>query len=139
MNLAQVRELLDGFTGRFFYDAESGDIGWIAKDCDDRTCDCERKTNSDGDQDCSHSLSDWEGEDHINEPLVRMLNAVPELLAEVERLRSQLNTATTIGRDLVAIGLDLVNGRAPSISTSEMIRSRKDRLSQIRQAVTEGK
>ena len=89
-DITQVRSDLDGFTGRFFYDAERGDIGWIAADCDAKHCDCEVKLNADGDQDCSHSLSDWEGEDHINEPIVRMLNAVPELLAEVERLRESI-------------------------------------------------
>ena len=85
--LDRIKRDIDGFHGRFFYDAESGDIGWIAKDCDERTCDCEEKLNADGDQDCSHSLSDWEGEDHINEPIVRILNAVPALIAEVERLQ----------------------------------------------------
>lgn len=71
---AEAMEDDHGFEGRFFYDAERGDIGWIAKDCDDKQCVCEVKTNADGDQDCSHSLYDWEGEDHINEPIVRMLN-----------------------------------------------------------------
>ena len=63
---------------------------------------------------------------------------VPELLAEVERLRSQLGAATTIGRDLVAIGRDLANGRSPSISTSEMIRSRADLLSALRREIGGG-
>jgi hypothetical protein len=94
---AGLRGLCDGFRGRFFYDAERGDIGYIAKACDDKQCDCEVKVNADGDQDCSHSLSDWEGEDHLCEPIAQMLNAIPGLLDEVGRLRSLLVEACDIG------------------------------------------
>ena len=89
----QLRADALGLAGRFFYDAERGDIAYIAKDCDDRTCDCEKKLNSDGDQDCAFSIADGL-DDHVAEPLVRMLNAVGPLLdelaavkAECERLR----------------------------------------------------
>ena len=63
--------------------------------------------------------------------------------AEVERIlrddaandliasRAQCVEVSRLARELAVIGLDLVNGRAPSISTSEMIRSRMDRLSAI--------
>lgn len=89
----RLRAHVNGFRGRFFYDAERGDIAWIAKACDDKHCDCERKVNADGDQDCAYSLYDWEGEDHINEPIVEMLNAVPALLDEVERLTKERDEA----------------------------------------------
>ena len=88
MNVKRAKADAAGFAGRFFYDGERGDIGWIAKKCDDRQCDCERKVNADGDQDCSHSLSDWEGEDHICEPIVRMLNGYGEAIAEIDRLNA---------------------------------------------------
>ncbi len=86
--LQKLREHTRGFTGRFFYDAERGDIAYIAKKCDERTCDCERKLNSDGEQDCSVSIGDYDEE--VAEPIVAMLNAVPAvpaLLAEIEQLQ----------------------------------------------------
>lgn len=88
MNIPEIRADVHGFDGRFFADAERGDIGYIAKDCDDKQCDCEVKVNDDGDQDCSHSLYDWEHEDHINEPIARMLNAVGPLCDEITRLEA---------------------------------------------------
>lgn len=54
-----------------------------------KQCDCEHSlVNPDGDRDCSHSLFDWENEDHLCEPLVEMLNATRPLLDEIERLRA---------------------------------------------------
>jgi len=87
----------DGFNGRFFFDPERGDIGYIAKACDERRCDCGRKLNADGDQDCSHSLSDWEGEEHLCEPIANLLNfaislapsLVRQLVARVEELEKE--------------------------------------------------
>jgi hypothetical protein len=64
---------------------------------------------------------------------------VLDALDEISRLRALLVEACDSGRGLAAIGLDLVNGRAPSISTSEMIRSRADRLAAICAQVEEGK
>jgi hypothetical protein len=105
---AEAEEDERGFEGRFFYDAERGDIGWIAKACDDKQCDCERKLNADGDQDCSHSLSDWEGEDHICEPIVNMLNRNPQLasmlraaVARVEDLEAETRAVRMTEADLV--------------------------------------
>lgn len=89
LDVKALRELADGFRGRFFADAERGDIGYIAKQCDDKQCDCEVRANADGDQDCSRSIYDWEGEHHINEPIAQMLNAVGPLCDEVERLRAE--------------------------------------------------
>jgi chromosome segregation ATPase len=105
---AEAEEDERGFEGRFFYDAERGDIGWIAKACDDKQCDCERKLNADGDQDCSHSLSDWEGEDHICEPIVNMLNRNPQVasmlraaVARVEELEAETRAVRMTEADLV--------------------------------------
>lgn len=87
----KLREDVRGMSGRFFYDAERGDIGYIAKDCDDKTCDCEVKKNADGDQDCSVSVfDDFQGEEHICELLAGMLNAVGPLLDENDSLRAEL-------------------------------------------------
>lgn len=119
LDLKRARAASDGFRGRFFYDAERGDIGWIAEACDDKQCDCEVKVNADGDQDCSHSLHDWEGDDHINEPIVEMLNALPQSLAEIERLRALAMEACDIGTSWS--GDDTEDG---------------DRLSAIREAVS---
>jgi hypothetical protein len=106
-DVKRAREICDGFRGRFFYDAERGDIGYIAKDCDDKVCDCEVHLNADGDQDCAHSLFDWEHEDHINEPLVQMLNTLPAALDEIERLRvlakEALNLALVDGKTTAAL------------------------------------
>jgi hypothetical protein len=60
---------------------------------------------------------------------------LPRALDEISRLRALVEEACDIGRGLAAIGLDMVNGRAPSISTSEMIRSRAERLAAIRAQV----
>lgn len=109
IDIDRLRKDVRGFAGRFFYDQERGDIAYIAKACDDKQCDCERKVNADGDQDCSHSLYDWEHEDHLCEPIVEMLNAVGPLLdalshekqehektrREVERLRGEIERRPT--------------------------------------------
>ena len=87
----QLRADALGFSGRFFYDGERGDIAWIAAECDARTCDCEEKPNSDGDQDCSISLIDGL-DDHVAEPMARMLNAVRPLLDELEAAKALLST-----------------------------------------------
>lgn len=87
-DIQQARRLRDGFRGRFFYDAERDDIGYIRKECDDKRCDCEQKLNADGDQDCSISVASSTWDDHVAEGIVAMLNAFPALLDEVERLRS---------------------------------------------------
>jgi len=99
--LQKARELCDGFRGRFFYDAERGDLAYIAKDCDGRVCDCERKTNSDGDQDCSVCIGDMDHGEDTGEPIAKMLNLVPALLSEVSRLRGLLREACWIGGDYV--------------------------------------
>lgn len=106
IDLGAIRAASNGLTGRFFSDPERGDIGYIAKVCDERRCDCERRVNADGDQDCSHSLYDWAGEDHLNETVALMLNAVPALVARVEeleakngRLREDLDHATAADGD----------------------------------------
>lgn len=98
-DLKAIRDAARGFSGRFFFDAEAEDIGYIAKNCDERTCDCEQKLNSDGEQDCSIQIADYM-EEHVAEPMVAMLNAVPRLLDEVERLRAELSTAETAGKIL---------------------------------------
>ena len=84
----QLRADALGLAGRFFYDAERGDIAYIAKDCDDRTCDCEKKLNSDGDQDCAFSIADGL-DDHVAESLVRVLNAAGPLLDELEAAKAE--------------------------------------------------
>lgn len=66
---------------------------------------------------------------------VDALEDLPAALDEVERLRALLKEACATGRQVSAIALDLVNGRAPSISTSEMVRSRMDRLAAIAKEV----
>lgn len=101
LDLAKLRALCDGFRGRFFYDAERGDLAYIAAACERKECDCEPSYNADGDIDCSHSLSDWEGEDHLNEPLADMLNALPACLDEIERLRKLLAEACDLTLDAV--------------------------------------
>lgn len=78
---ARLVEFARGFRGRFFFDEERGDVAFIAKDCEDRQCDCEVKTTSDGDQDCSVSLYDI---DDVGELVASVLSALPELLAENE-------------------------------------------------------
>jgi hypothetical protein len=100
VNVKELRKDCDGFKGRFFYDGERGDLAYIAKDCDDRQCDCEVKTNSDGDQDCSESIADI---DEAWEPIARMLNALPEALDEIERLRAGMgdDTATLYAENLL--------------------------------------
>ncbi len=90
IDVEKLRRDCDGFRGRFFYDAEHGDLGYIAKDCDDRQCDCERNLDSDGNQDCSVSIADV---DDVYEPIAGMLNAVPALIAEIEQLRVERDTA----------------------------------------------
>lgn len=62
-----------------------------------------------------------------DEALTRAENAE----AETARLRKLVDEACDIARGLVVIGLDMTNGRTPSISTSEMIRSRADRIAEI--------
>lgn len=84
--LKKLRELARGYSGRFFYDHERSDVGYIAKKCDEKRCDCEQKLNPDGDQDCSELVCEFMDE-HSGPPLVEMLNAVTPLLDEIERLR----------------------------------------------------
>lgn len=86
--LAEARRDVAGFQGRFFYDAERGDIGYVAKKCDERQCDCEQKLNSDGDQDCSVEIASA-CDDETAEPMVRMLNAFPALLAHIDELANE--------------------------------------------------
>lgn len=91
IDTSKLRADVGGFTGRFFYDEECGDIAYIAEDCDNKQCDCEEKLNADGDQDCSVSLLDDTGNvDDIGEPIVRMLNAVGPLLDTIEALRAEV-------------------------------------------------
>lgn len=99
-DLQKLRADCDGFRGRFFYDAERGDLAYVAKDCDERQCDCAPSYNSDGDQDCSVSLETPDSD--VAEAIARMLNAVPMLLDEIDRLRkdaqsARLETITAIG------------------------------------------
>lgn len=83
VDVEAIRAAARGFTGRFFYDPERGDLAFIAAECDERTCDCERKLNSDGEQDCSVSLADYDEE--VGESMAVMLNAVRPLLAAYEQ------------------------------------------------------
>jgi hypothetical protein len=88
----QLRADVAGFNGRFFWDAECADLAYIAKFCDDRQCDCPRRRNPDGDQDCSVPIGGVGGVDEtVGEPVARMLNAVGPLLDEVERLRELID------------------------------------------------
>lgn len=87
--LAHLRALVAGFRGRFFFDAERGDLAYLAKECEAQQCECERKTNSDGDQDCSLSLGVLDGIDDAMEPIAEMLNAVPALVDRVEALERE--------------------------------------------------
>lgn len=80
----QATKACAGFDGRFFFDAEHGDLAYIASDCDRQECDCEHNLNSDGDQDCSISVGDI---DESGEPIAVMLNALPAAITEIERLR----------------------------------------------------
>lgn len=95
---ARLREDVRGFAGRFFYDAERGDIAYIAKRCDDRTCDCEENLNSDGEQDCSVSIAEIVD---AGEPIARMLNAVGQLLDANSGFERQLSEARS-DRDRLA-------------------------------------
>jgi hypothetical protein len=70
---------------------------------------------------------------------IRTLSQVAELQDQLSTTKDALAEACDIARELFAIGIDLVNGRAPSMSTSEMIRSRADRLAAIRAQVEGGK
>lgn len=77
---------------------------------------------------------DWESlAEDVAMDVQQLQRQLGESLAEREQLRALVVEATTLGRELSAIALDLVNGRAPSISTSEMVRGRMDRLSTLRQ------
>ena len=106
---AKLRAVAAGFPGRFFYDAERGDLAFIAKECDEGQCDCEQKLNSDGDQDCSVCIGDIDHGENTGSPIAAMLNAVPALLDECERLRKLCEHACKVGDglvDLAAPGLD---------------------------------
>lgn len=85
----KLRRDVAGFAGRFFYDEERGDLAYVAKNCDDRKCECGPNYNIDGDQDCSVPVCGFGGVDEaVGEPVARMLNSVGPLLDEIERLRS---------------------------------------------------
>ncbi len=55
-----------------------------------------------------------------------------KLKGQLAAMRAARDEACEISHGLVCIGLDLVNGRAPSISTSEMIRTRADLIAALR-------
>lgn len=88
LDLSAVRAHVDGFRGRFFYDAEYGDLACIAKDCDD--CACDHPRNRDGDPDCVMSL-DGPLDEHVGQPIAEMLNAIPALLELVEEQGKELS------------------------------------------------
>lgn len=90
VNIEELRRLVTGWNGRFFYDEECCDIGYIAADCDAKQCDCEVMRNSDGDQDCSQSLYDI---DDAPQHAVIAMNALGPLLDELERLRAVYEAA----------------------------------------------
>lgn len=90
LDLEAAAKIADGFRGRFFFDCERGDLAFIAEACDDGRCDCPAMPNSDGDQDCSVSVGDMDGDiDDVGEPIAAMLNALPAALAEIRELRAQ--------------------------------------------------
>lgn len=90
MNIEELRRLVTGWNGRFFYDEERGDIAYVAAACDAKQCDCEVRRNSDGDQDCSQSLYDI---DDAPQHAVIAINALGPLLDELERLRAVYEAA----------------------------------------------
>lgn len=79
-DIEQVERDAAGFRGRFHvvYDGDGGEELWFASAIEDRE---EYRIFSRGDL------------DDAGEPIARMLNAVPALLAEVERLRKRLAEA----------------------------------------------
>lgn len=109
--IAKLRAVVHGFRGRFFFDAERGDLAFIAEECEAQQCECERKTNSDGDQDCSLSVGDMDADiDDVGEPIAEMLNALPVLLDEVERLAA---AHERVRDELMAANLDVSTDDAP--------------------------
>lgn len=90
LDIKAARELANAWRGRFFYDEERGDLAYIAKDCDDRQCDCEIRRNADGDQDCAESVEDID--DGLAE-VAKMLALVPQLLDRVEEMDRHLSDA----------------------------------------------
>jgi hypothetical protein len=64
---------------------------------------------------------------------VDAVERVLELEDQLAAVTAALDEACTAGREIGAIALDLVNGRTPSISTSEMVRERMDRIAALRQ------
>lgn len=90
-DIQRLRKLADSMRGRFFYDEERGDIGYIAAECDAKECDCERKGNADGDQDCSYSVADVGSSDvdDIGPVLAEMLNALRPLLDRLEAVERE--------------------------------------------------
>lgn len=103
MSIKQIRDDVRGFDGRFYATDEPEqslgfDLYFIAKDCEAKTCEC-----SVGE--CEPFLIAPSCEPHIAEPLARMLNAVPELLARVERLEAQARRLYDIGKSTFALRL----------------------------------
>jgi hypothetical protein len=94
---AGLRGLCDGFRGRFFYDVERGDLGFVASKCERKECDCEPSYNADGDIDCSVCIGDMDHGADTGEPIAQMLNAIPGLLDEVERLRMDRDSYANSG------------------------------------------
>ncbi len=85
IDFAQIRKDVAGFRGRF---------GWRPESSSDIYAEGEMSLTytSDGSDEPEQIAAEIQGE-HIAVPIARMLNAVPLLLAEVERLRQRLAEA----------------------------------------------
>lgn len=75
LDLKQLRRDVDGFRGRFEFLPED-------EHCPDRLV----YISADPDQEGEYVISDCV-EEHVAEPIARMLNAVGPLLAEIDQLR----------------------------------------------------
>lgn len=98
-DITKIRKHADGFRGRFFFDAERGDLAYLADECERKECDCEPSYNADGDIDCSTCIGFMEDGENMGEPIADMLNAVSGLLVECELLTRERDTAYQAGHD----------------------------------------
>lgn len=125
IDIKQLRADVAGFNGRFFYDAEHGDIAYIARECDEKQCECPRRPNPDGDQDCSVSINDFD--EAVFEPIARVLNSTRAALARIAELERLVVEACELGEE--------ANGDPSSCSHIVPV---GERLAEIRAAI-EGK